>query len=142
MVSRFERENKGGAKFDKSNNKASSSHDSLATTKGIEDEGMRSFPNLSEASGTSNATDTRMQVDSRQNTNGNSLSSFVVVLDDVNKTQINFHVLTTPASSKCEVLISRSFVNEVGDDIEIDVEDVFEETGNFMVSKQLKNDGC
>nr|GEU68895.1 hypothetical protein [Tanacetum cinerariifolium] len=62
--------------------------------------------------GTSNATDTRMQADSRQNTHGNSLSSFVVVLDDVNKTQVNFHVLTTPASSKCEVLISRSFVNE------------------------------
>ncbi|GKD66611.1 hypothetical protein Tco_1308719, partial [Tanacetum coccineum] len=146
-VSRFGRENGGGTKFDKSNNKASSSNDSLVATKGVEDEGMESFSNLSEASGntsltlladkirdieslmlevklmneniiedvvggTSNTTDTRMQVDFRQNTNDNSLSSFAAVLDDVNKTQVNFYVLTTPASSKCEVLIPRSSVND------------------------------
>ncbi|GKC11989.1 hypothetical protein Tco_1008771 [Tanacetum coccineum] len=55
-VSRFGRENGGGTKFDKSNNKASSSNDSLVATKGVEDEGMESFSNLSEASGNTSLT--------------------------------------------------------------------------------------
>nr|GEZ06184.1 hypothetical protein [Tanacetum cinerariifolium] len=46
----------GNPKFDKSNNKASSSNDSLAATKGVKDEGMGSCPNLLKVSGNTSLT--------------------------------------------------------------------------------------
>nr|GEU73503.1 hypothetical protein [Tanacetum cinerariifolium] len=51
--------------------------------------------------------------DSWKKTNANKLFCFAYVLnDDVNKTKINFCVLTTPASIECEVVIPRSYVEE------------------------------
>lgn len=66
--------------------------------------------------GTSNvANKIIMQVDdSGEKANDNSLSSFTDVLNvNRNKKQDNFRVLTTPASSKCKVVIPRSSVDEV-----------------------------
>ncbi|GJR61366.1 hypothetical protein Tco_1503528 [Tanacetum coccineum] len=68
--------------------------------------------NDDDVGGTSNDANKGTQVDdSMEKTNGNTLSSFADVLNvDRNKTQRNFLILTTPASSECEKMRMEQYI--------------------------------